>query len=345
MSGLRLMGVAAIVILCLCAGKLVFPEGPVDAEGAAKVFVGLHKAKKWAEARTFLTETVTRDPKLAARMLAIALTDESLETRTHIISWVGENKFTDVVPVLVRLLKDPDSGVRHWAVSTLGGLNDPAARRHLQLALIKKRDELNASRVAISRLGVSYLKYFVDGLRDDDTERRERAINALSELGDPRTVPHLVKLLDSKETGEPWHAARALEKITGLATTVTIKVTRRPDGSVNTQGRRRPAQEVKKDCLVWVKAHAEDVNRPMPDSPEKWVYTPAPILYSEAVKRLRKGMSGVYARLILGEPSHTGEAGASWYYPKDRQGDSIFLIVTHEGVVRWDFRKATGPQK
>lgn len=70
--------------------------------------IPVHKVHRWDEADTFLKETVARDPRLAARMLAIVLADRSLDTRSHIISWVRQNKFTDAVPVLVGRLNDPD---------------------------------------------------------------------------------------------------------------------------------------------------------------------------------------------------------------------------------------------
>lgn len=76
----------------------------------------------------------------------------------------------------------------------------------------------------------------------------------------------------------PFRAADAITRIAGIENSVVIKTIKRADGSVNTESRRRPVGEFKKDCLAWLGRHRDEVSMPVETPPEPWTYTPEPFL-------------------------------------------------------------------
>lgn len=89
-------------------------------------------------------------------------------------------------------------------MAALGDLGDRRAIGPLQ-RLLEQEQDLDARdkiRLSLAKLGRPYLGYFISGLSDRDTGRRDSCIGALGTLKDTRAVPYLLKVLE--ENTDTW---------------------------------------------------------------------------------------------------------------------------------------------
>ncbi len=314
-AGPALQRLAACLLFALaaCAGR-----GPAGRE-AADALSEHHRAGRLQEYQALLRDLLKGHLATAVEVFTILLRDPGFAPRASLIAEAERAGLEELGPALVPLLDDPDEAVRLWSAAALGTFGDPEAVPALQ-ARSKREAEPYAAfemRAALARLGLPYLGYYAAGLKDRDPQRRYVCLVTLGRLRDPRSVPFLLELLDSRETWEPWYAATALTRVTGIEHVVTTRVETRPDGSTQTTGQRRPLEDFRRDCLAWVERHAEIVRRPVEASVEKWAFTPEPeipgfgvsfALDPDAVARLYDAARIPYAR-------HRGEEGVENGHP------------------------------
>lgn len=245
------------------------PSVRTDAEQLTE----LHRTKDWKQEGRLMTRLLAGDRQHAARVLSVVLQNRQIETRTHIIARAQEACLKEMVPTLVFLLNDPDSGVRCWSSIALGTLGDAAVVASLEKRLLAEPDDQTRYRirVALGRLGRPYLGYFIAGL--SDWGRSRWSIVALGELRDKRAVPYLVRLLDSTDTWTPWYASESIKRITGIENVIVTDVTNDADGGASTSGKRRPLTDIRAECIAWMGRHRKEVFVPIERPPEPWVYT------------------------------------------------------------------------
>jgi HEAT repeat protein len=152
----------------------------------------------------------TADPE---RLVALISNDDAIRRNAALEALMKAGRRS--VPALLRALRDPDPEVVMFAASTLGKTRDRSAIPHL--ADVLKHDDLNVCQAAIESLGelraVSTLDALA-GLLHGHTWLRIAVVHALGEIGDARSVPTLLRLLDDAELRDS--AIAALGKIGGL---------------------------------------------------------------------------------------------------------------------------------
>jgi hypothetical protein len=252
---------------------------PKPADAAARL-AALCREGKGEAAQAEAERLMAADKAVALDAVTRVLWDRDLPCRTWVLNAVYRGRLTTAAPLLIALLDDPDRHVRIFATQTLGELGDRAAVAPVGRLLTTEPDpgDRHRVRVALARLGRPYLGYYIDGLRDRDPQRCRACVFALQQLKDPRSVPHLMRLLDGSDTWESRDAAAALEAITGVPAVAVTGGRVDAKGRPATEGWIRRAAEVKDDCAAWVARHREAVNRPVPPPAEKWEFTPEPHL-------------------------------------------------------------------
>ena len=167
-------------------------------------------AKPWdARHPGLIKDDVVRLGPDAAPYVRKYLRDPRL--RCEAICALGDLKDHGSVPGLTELASDPDEIVSNYAIRALGDIGDarplptllPLARAGRQYALI-----------AVGQIGgEGVFEILAQAAVSDDNKRQDGAALGLGYLGDPRTQPYLVKLLESKHANIAASAARGLAKI------------------------------------------------------------------------------------------------------------------------------------
>lgn len=160
--------------------------------------------------RAIETAAENVDPE---RLVALLSADDAIRRNAALEALTKGGRRS--VPALLRALQDPDFEVVMFAASTLGKTRDRSAIPHL--ALLLKHDDVNVCQAAIESLGdlraVSTLDALV-GLLQGHTWLRITVVHTLGEIGDIRSVPTLIGLLDDDQLRDS--AIDALGKIGGL---------------------------------------------------------------------------------------------------------------------------------
>ena len=116
------------------------------------------------------------------------------------------------VPALLEALEDPDPDVVMFAASTLGKTREPAVAPHLVRLL--KNPNINVAQAAIESLGQLRAATAMDALEEvlsGDPWLRFASVHSLGEIGHPRAVRTLVRLLADIDVRDS--AVEALGKI------------------------------------------------------------------------------------------------------------------------------------
>ena len=151
-----------------------------------------------------------------------ALKDPNPGTREIALDKLGDCKITTaLIPDLVVMLKDPDSGVRAAAVKVLSRMPESAASQAPKIAELLKdpdSDVRAAAAEALSEMGesaVSQAPKIAELLKDPDSDVRAAAAEALSEMGESAAsqAPKIAELLKDPESGVRAAAAEALGKM------------------------------------------------------------------------------------------------------------------------------------
>jgi HEAT repeat protein len=152
----------------------------------------------------------TADPE---RLVALISNDDAIRRNAALEALMKAGRRS--VPALLRALRDPDPEVVMFAASTLGKTRDRSAIPHL--ADVLKHDDLNVCQAAIESLGELRAVSTLDALAallKGHTWLRIAVVHSLGEIGDARSVPTLIRLLDDPELRDG--ATAALGKIGGL---------------------------------------------------------------------------------------------------------------------------------
>ena len=166
------------------------------------------------QAKAIETIVQINDPASVHHLLDI-LQDESEYVRRAAVEVLNQVGNTSAIKDLLGALRDRDWWVRVRAADALGTIGGPKVIEAV-LSLVKDKDEF-IRRCAVEILittrvktgGEAIFTSLVDALDDGDWWVRERAIDALAGLGDPRAVPPLVRVMEQDLKAAPI-AIRAL---------------------------------------------------------------------------------------------------------------------------------------
>jgi 3',5'-cyclic AMP phosphodiesterase CpdA len=124
-----------------------------------------------------------------------------------------------VIPVLVKVLEDPDFSVRGRTVEALGKIGSAAVIPVLVKALEDPDDYVRWSAVdTLGKIGSdAVIPGLVKALEDPRYYVRWRAAEALGKIGSAAGIPGLVKALEDQYSGVHWRAAEALGNIGSAA--------------------------------------------------------------------------------------------------------------------------------
>ena len=169
--------------------------------------------------QTKAIETIVKinDPRAVHHLLDI-LQDESEYVRRAAVEVLNQVGNSSAIKDLLQALRDRDWWVRVRAADALGTIGGPRVVEAV-LSLMKDKDEfvrrcvieiLNSNRARAGNEGV--FQSLVDALDDDDWWVRERAIDALANMGDLRAVPALLRVMEKDSKAAPV-AIRALASL------------------------------------------------------------------------------------------------------------------------------------
>jgi len=154
-----------------------------------------------------------KDPE-TIKYLVEALKDESEYTRRSAVEVLNELADADSIKYLLNAIGDKDWWVRSRACDALASIGGPKVT-NAALHLIRDDDE-NIRRSAIEILNQTRderaVKHLIAATADKDWWVRERAADALADIGNSDALPALMKMLDGNEKSLPA-ALRALGKL------------------------------------------------------------------------------------------------------------------------------------
>jgi len=154
-----------------------------------------------------------KDPE-TVKYLVDALKDESEYTRRSAVEVLNELADADSIKYLLNAIGDKDWWVRSRACDALASIGGPKVT-NAALHLIRDDDE-NIRRSAIEILNQTRderaVKHLIAATKDKDWWVRERAADALADIGSTDALPALMDMLESDEKSLPA-ALRALGKL------------------------------------------------------------------------------------------------------------------------------------
>ena len=211
------------------------------------------------QAKAIETIVQINDPASVHHLLDI-LQDESEYVRRAAVEVLNQVGNTSAIKDLLGALRDRDWWVRVRAADALGTIGGPKVVEAV-LSLVKDKDEF-IRRCAVEILittrvktgGEAIFTSLVDALDDGDWWVRERAIDALAGLGDPRAVPPLLRVMEQDVKAAPI-AIRALASLGDpQAIRPLLAQLRRPDKAVK-------AEAIRALATLTDEAHAEAAQR------------------------------------------------------------------------------------
>jgi eukaryotic-like serine/threonine-protein kinase len=156
-----------------------------------------------------------RHPDTLKHLVEVLKSDSDFARRAavEVLNEIGDQ---DAIKDLLTTLGDGDWWVRARATDALARIGGPRVIDAI-LGLINDQDE-SIRRAAVEILNSTKderaVQHLIAATRDSDWWVRERAADALGEIGDPRAVSALLKMLASEPRSIPA-AARAIAKLAG----------------------------------------------------------------------------------------------------------------------------------
>jgi serine/threonine-protein kinase len=215
------------------------------------------------QAKAIETIVQINDPASVHHLLDI-LQDESEYVRRAAVEVLNQVGNTSAIKDLLGALRDRDWWVRVRAADALGSIGGPKVIEAV-LSLVKDKDEF-IRRCAVEILittrektgGEAIFTSLVDALNDGDWWVRERAIDALAGLRDPRAVPPLIRVMEQDVKAAPI-AIRALASLGDPhAIHPLLAQLRRPEKAVK-------AEAIRALATLTDEAHAEAAQRALLD--------------------------------------------------------------------------------
>jgi TonB family protein len=197
----------------------------------ARAVPSLLAAGRWAQAAVRVADAATAPPSAdaampllglgrrvaAAVLLAAAADDKEPEAQLDAVAALGAVVWDDALPLLRRLAAEaPDLVLQAGAIRALGALGDSAAIPMMAEAVARlDGDRSQAAAEALVRLGKGSLVWAAAAPHlgaGEDPRARGEALAALSDAGEPASIPALGAILRDKTArrGDRAAAARAL---------------------------------------------------------------------------------------------------------------------------------------
>ncbi|MEN6449155.1 MAG: HEAT repeat domain-containing protein [Thermoguttaceae bacterium] len=219
------------------ASKSLAKIGPA-AIPALKDFLSDSSKDKWVRRRA--ASTLGQIGAATVPALRELSNDKSVEFRCAVVDALEQASSTGAgakaaVPVLARLLTDPDLNVRNTAaraVSRIGPKAEPAIPA--LVTLLRHRDTYpmvfgDEAAVALGKIGPAAIPAIMELLKDKDVQCRWAAVSALKEVGSA-AVPVLVRSLKNKSlnSDEVFAVEMALGRIGSPAVSTLVECLNNP---------------------------------------------------------------------------------------------------------------------
>lgn len=235
----------ALVLTSLASAALLFSgcrADPNNPEHWEKAITGAKKNKERIRVLDELRESGKVNPAFLPMLHEQLKSQKHAEVRAHIAKILGELKDpSSVLPLADTLdLGNSDSAANAMnkeIATALGAIGDPKAEPTL-LKLLKVKDHYTKIE-GINALGALKAKAAVEPLMAVAVDEGEpfiskKAIQALGEIGDPRSVPALVKMMFKERRGISFYmeASYALYQIGGPAAEALLPVIKGEDKQI-----------------------------------------------------------------------------------------------------------------
>jgi HEAT repeat protein len=150
---------------------------------------------------------------------SLVILHELLANQNPDIRWwatrsLAEIKATEVIPLLLQALRDPEPEIRQCAALALRFQPDPKAIPPL-IHSLKASDQLLARLAgdALIAIGKDAVAPLMAVMEDDSPTARLEAVRALALIGDIRTIPTLIKVLDQDSAILDYWVEQGLERM------------------------------------------------------------------------------------------------------------------------------------
>ncbi|OQX79826.1 MAG: hypothetical protein B6D56_06320, partial [Candidatus Omnitrophica bacterium 4484_70.1] len=131
------------------------------------------------------------------KALIEALKDEkNSNVRQTIARALGKVGSQEAVPHLIEALKDEDSDVCKAAAEELDKIGWQPQNQEEEILYFIAKHDWNG----LVRIGYPAVPYLIKLLKDEDSEVRKAAAEALGKIGSPEAVPHLIEALKDKDS-------------------------------------------------------------------------------------------------------------------------------------------------
>jgi HEAT repeat protein len=208
-------------------------QGKAKVEDLHKLLASFESTKSLAKKETLLYEIQQNYPEAGGELLKIAVRSKDTSTKYKAIFELGQLKYREATPFLVKSLSDPEAYVRANAARALGDMWEtdgvegwreeyPKLSSSLIDLLKRERDGgvIEQTSLALQTLkakdAVPALK---EKLGNSSLGKQTMAwlLQAIGTLGSRQDVPFLASFLDDKQGGMLYGqaAAGAIESITG----------------------------------------------------------------------------------------------------------------------------------
>lgn len=177
--------------------------------------------------RVLAVQELGKFGKKAGPVLTMMLDDESETVQHKAATILGDMKYEEAIPVLVRLATGSGDLMDYKIFGKALGEIGPKSVEPLVITL-KNHPQ------ALWRCGAAYvLRYFkdeqlseplIEALKDEDVDVRTIAIQSLGKIRSEEAIPHLMPLLDDEERDVKFSALKSLVQINPKEMTRVIKL-------------------------------------------------------------------------------------------------------------------------
>jgi len=191
---------------------------PPTPQRVDEVLEDLSIAKEWHE-RMKPLDALARMQPLDQRRAQVTkaveplMRDGNFAVRDKAIQIMGRWGTNETVPVLLKMLEQLDSGIRHKTIEALGAIADPTAAKEVA-ALVPEQSDRQAAVTALKKMGKVAEPAVIGLLKHHDSQVRYQGCQILEAIGGPKSVPAIRRLLQDEKDGLVRLAARgALDRL------------------------------------------------------------------------------------------------------------------------------------
>ncbi|HQU42098.1 MAG TPA: trypsin-like peptidase domain-containing protein [Pirellulales bacterium] len=200
------------------AEKAARDAAPPTPQRVDELLEDLSIAKEWHERLKPLDSLARMQPidQRRAQVTKAAeplMRDGNFAVRDKAIQIMGRWGTKETVPVLLKMLEQLDSGIRHKTIEALGEIADPSAAKQVA-ALVPEQSDRHAAVAALKKMGHVAEPAVIDLLKHRDSQVRYQACQILEAIGGPKSVAAIKRLLQNENDGLVRLAARgALDRL------------------------------------------------------------------------------------------------------------------------------------